>query len=105
MATKTAPSNGRTTNGRTPANAKVRPVHEIRLGRVKAAIWENETQNGIRHNVTVSRLYKDGDQWKDTSSFGRDDLPLVSKVVDQAHSWIFQQNNSASADSPEGAAF
>jgi len=73
---------------------------------VKAAIWENETQNGTRHNVTVSRLYKDDDnQWRDTSSFGRDDLPLVSKVVDQAHSWIFQQNNSASTDSSEGPGF
>jgi hypothetical protein len=33
---------------------KVRPVHEIRLGRIRAAIWENETQNGTRHNVTLS---------------------------------------------------
>jgi hypothetical protein len=37
------------------------PVREIRIGRVRAAIWENETQNGTRHNVTLSRLYKDGD--------------------------------------------
>jgi hypothetical protein len=73
---------------------KKRPVHEIRLGRIRAAIWENDTQNGTRHNVTVSRLYKDGDDWKDSSSFGRDDLPLVAKVVDQAHSWIFHQNGS-----------
>jgi len=29
-----------------------RPVHEIRLGRVKCAIWQNETQNGVRHAVT-----------------------------------------------------
>jgi len=70
---------------------KTRPVHEVRLGRIKAAIWENDTQNGTRHNVTVSRLYKDGDAWKDSTSFGRDDLPLVAKVVDQAHSWIFSQ--------------
>jgi hypothetical protein len=73
---------------------KKRPVHEIRLGRIRAAIWENDTQNGTRHNVTVSRLYKDGDDWKDSSSFGRDDLPLVGKVLDQAHSWIFEQNGS-----------
>lgn len=70
----------------------VRPTHEIRLGRVKAAIWENETQHGSRHNVTVSRLYRDGEQWKDSTSFGRDDLPLVAKVVDQAHSWIFENS-------------
>ena len=68
---------------------KKAPVHEVRVGRVRAAIWENDTQNGPRHNVTLSRLYKDGDEWKDSQSFGRDDLPLVAKVSDLAHSWIF----------------
>jgi hypothetical protein len=33
------------------------PVHEIRLGVVRAAIWANETEAGIRHNVTLERLY------------------------------------------------
>ncbi|HRA90453.1 MAG TPA: hypothetical protein PK992_20345 [Planctomycetaceae bacterium] len=69
-----------------------KPAHEIRLGRIKAAIWENETQNGTRHNVKVTRLYKDGNTWKDSDSFGRDDLLVVAKVLDLAHSWIFQQN-------------
>ena len=77
------------------SDQKKRPVHEIRLGRIKAAIWENDTQNGTRHNVTFCRLYKDGDQWKDTTSFGRDDLPLVAKVSDEAHSWIFAQTAQA----------
>ena len=76
--------------------ATKRPVHEVRMGRIKAAIWENDTQNGARHNVTVTRLYKDGDQWKDSTSFGRDDLPLVAKVADQAHSWIFEQASNSS---------
>ncbi|APZ96416.1 hypothetical protein [Fuerstiella marisgermanici] len=65
-------------------NGKARPVNEIRMGRIRAAIWENETQNGTRHNVTLSRIYKDGDVWKDSTSFGRDDLPLVMKVSDLA---------------------
>jgi hypothetical protein len=68
-----------------------KPVHEIRLGRIKAAIWENDTQNGSLHNVTFTRLYKDEDQWKDSTSFGRDDLPLLAKVADMAHTWIFTQ--------------
>jgi hypothetical protein len=68
-----------------------RPAHEVRLGRIKAAIWENETENGTRHNVKVTRLYKDGETWKDSDSFGRDDLLVVAKVLDLAHSWIFQQ--------------
>lgn len=71
--------------------SKPKPVHELRLGRIKAAVWQNETPNGTRHNVTFSRLYKDGDQWKDSASFGRDDLPLLAKVADLAHTWIFEQ--------------
>jgi hypothetical protein len=70
---------------------ETKPVHEIRLGTIKAAIWQNETTSGPRHNVTLCRLYKDGDEWKRTDGFGRDDLPLVAKVVDLAHSWIFEQ--------------
>lgn len=77
---------------------KNRPVHEVRLGRIKAAIWENDTQNGTRHNVTVSRLYKDGDAWKDSNSFGRDDLPLVAKVADLAHTWIFSHGAEPAAN-------
>jgi len=80
-----------------------RPVHEIRMGRVRAAIWENETQNGTRYNVTLSRLYRDGDQWKDSSSFGRDDLPLVAKVADQVHTWIYGQNPTRSENPNEGS--
>lgn len=75
------------------------PAHEIRMGRIKATIWENSTEVGIRHNVTLSRLYREGDAWRDSTSFGRDDLPLVAKVADLAHSWIFEHgsaNNGAS---------
>lgn len=65
------------------------PAFEIRLGRIKAVVWENETEKGTRHNVQVSRLYKEGDEWKSSSSFGRDDLPLVAKVCDLAHSRLY----------------
>ena len=77
---------------------KARPVHELRMGRIRAAIWANETQNGTRHNVTVSRIYKDRDDWKDSSSFGRDDLPLVAKIADQAHSWIYANGNPSNGN-------
>ena len=68
-----------------------KPVHEVRLGRIKAAIWKNDVQEGVTFNVTFSRLYKDGDDWKDSSSFSRDDLLLLGKVADLAHTWIYEQ--------------
>ncbi len=71
-----------------------RPANEIRYGFVKVLVWENETSNGTRYNVTAARLYKDGDEWKETSSFGRDDLLLLCKALNDAHSWIYQQKDA-----------
>ena len=71
--------------------ANQKPVDEIRIGRVKATIWRNGTEEQPRHNVTFSRLYKDGDgEWKSTQSFGRNDLLVLGKVADFAHSRIFE---------------
>ena len=84
------------------ANEKKRPVHEVRLGRIRAAIWENSTEKGVRHNVTISRLYKDGDDWRDSTSFGREDLLMLGKVADEAHTWIHQNGNNGSSDAESG---
>ena len=72
------------------SDSKAAPVYEVRLGRIRAAIWKNQTENGVRHNVTFSRIYKQGNDWQQSTSFGRDDLPLIAKVADLAHTWIFQ---------------
>ena len=69
--------------------ANQKPVDEIRIGRVKATIWRNGTDEQPRHNVTFGRLYKEADQWKTTQSFGCNDLLVLAKVADQAHSRIF----------------
>jgi len=82
---------------------KQKPVQEVRMGRIKAAVWENDTPQGVMYNVTISRLYKDGETWKNSSSFGRDDLLLASKVLDRAHSWIVATAQKAQAAAPANA--
>ncbi len=77
------------------------PVQEILIGGVKAAIWQNETEAGIRHNVTFERIYKDGKEWRSTSNFGRDDLLILAKVADQAHTWIIETARKAKPDLAE----
>ena len=72
-----------------------KPAHEIRIGAIKAVIWANDTQNGTRHNVTFARLYRDDDGWKESTSFGRDDLLLLAKVADKAHTWIHEQGQQS----------
>ena len=74
-------------------NQKEKPIHEQRIGAIKAAIWRNETPSGVRFKVTFSRLYKERpeESWKSTDSFGQNDLLLLAKVADAAHTWIRDQ--------------
>ena len=70
------------------------PVKTFRLGRVKAAAWENEGEQKF-YSATFARTYVDDDnKYHDTDSFGRDDLPLVAKLADQAHMFIFEQREA-----------
>lgn len=62
---------------------------EVRLGNIKATVWRNETEFGSRFNVTFERLYKDKEgRWTTSASFGPDDLLLLAKVADHAHTYI-----------------
>lgn len=70
------------------------PVFESRFGLIKALVWQNQTKAGERYNVTITRLYKNGDRWVESNHFGRDDLLLVAKAADLAHSWIYNQSHS-----------
>jgi hypothetical protein len=72
------------------AEPTTKPAHEIRLGRIKATIWANEGESGPWFNVRVARLYREEEGWKTSTSFGREDLPLVVKVADLAHTWLLQ---------------
>jgi hypothetical protein len=70
------------------------PVKTFRLGRIKAAVWENEADQKKFYNVTFTRTYLDEPRnYHDTDSFGRDDLPLVSP------SWLIRRTRSSSSGS------
>ena len=70
--------------------AKNQPVHEERLGRMKAVVWENETANGSMFNVTFNRIYRDGDEWKESQSFGKDDCLLLARLAEITSVWIYR---------------
>jgi hypothetical protein len=68
-----------------------KPVHKIRHGAVSASIWRQETDKGSLFNVTFQRSYKDGDDWKNSTSFGRNNLLVVSLIAARAFEWIGNQ--------------
>lgn len=48
----------------------------------------------MRYSLSVVRLFRNGDQWKESTRLGRDDLPVVRLVLDEAHSWMFGNEGS-----------
>lgn len=72
---------------------KQQPTHQIRIGAVIASIWEHESQSSKYYNVTFSRSYREKgeEEWKYSDSFGRDDLLVLAKVSDLAHTFIYEK--------------
>ena len=86
-----------------PATASsLKPVKVIRLRGVSASIFANHGKSDGRditfHKVSVQRSYKDGDEWKQTTSFGRDDLPVVNLVLKRAWEFILDTQGSRGKD-------
>lgn len=72
-----------------------KPAHRIRLGVLQATIWRNTSDKGTWYSVTSSRSYRqDDDIWKETDSLGFDDLLAMAKLLDQAHTWIVNQQQA-----------
>lgn len=68
------------------------PLRVLRLGRVKASIWENAAEDRPYYTVKFTRTYVDDQkQFKDSDSFGRDELLLLAKLADLAHTFVYEQ--------------
>ena len=81
--------------------ATAKPVHKIRAGQVSCALWENELNlSGGRKvktlKATLERRYKDGDEWKSSGSFGRNEIPLAAYCLQKAFEYIIDDSNTRS---------
>lgn len=68
------------------------PERTFRLGLISATVWLNhvDTEYGeaeIR-NVTLQRRYRDGEDWKNSSSLSVQDLPTAIRVLQLAQQYI-----------------
>ncbi len=97
MAKSTAPSS-RSAQAERPERSGNPPVFSVRHRALKATVWKNETENGPMFNTTLTRSYKDGDEWRESTSFGWDDLLIVAELLRVCYGFISEtvrQNESA----------
>ena len=72
-------------NSRTETQeSRPRPVDEVRFGRVKIVVWQNQTKNGDMLSFKPVRIYKDGEEWKETQSLGVGDLLPMAMALEEA---------------------
>lgn len=70
------------------------PAHKIRIGTLQVTIWRNHGEKGNWYSAVPTRGYKQEDTWKETDSLGFDDLLSMAKLLDQAHTWIVNQQQA-----------
>ncbi|MFN7139649.1 MAG: hypothetical protein ACK4UN_09940 [Limisphaerales bacterium] len=71
----------------------LKPVQKYRSGALSVSIWAHVGKNGDFYTVNAQRAYTDddGETWKHTDSFSRDDLPTVGALLNRAWAWICTQ--------------
>jgi hypothetical protein len=72
--------------------AATKPVKVFRVRGISASVFQNQStaegRDAVFYKVALQRTYKDGNEFKTTSSFGRDDLPVARHVLQQAWEFI-----------------
>ena len=68
------------------------PEKQFRIGLVSASVFANEvrTENGKRciRNVNLQRRYREGEEWKSSTSFGLSDLPNAIRALQLAQEYV-----------------
>ena len=75
------------------SDLKKRPADEVRYGRVKIVVWRNSTKNGEMLSFKPIRIYKDGEEWRESQTFNTGDLLPLALALEEA----FRRASSTSA--------
>ncbi|MEZ5942474.1 MAG: hypothetical protein R3C18_13860 [Planctomycetaceae bacterium] len=75
-----------------------KPMKKLQLRGISASVFANQSENGVTfYKVSITRTFKDGDEFKTTSTFSRDDLPIVQELSRQAWLTILKAEAEANA--------
>ena len=77
-----------TTTTKTDETAKP-PVARLRFGLLSASIWQRTNEDNVFYSVSFERRYRDSQgNWQSTHSYNTDELLLLAKLADRAHTEI-----------------
>lgn len=65
-----------------------KPVQTYRIGAVSVSIFENQSDGRTFHTVSLQRSYRDGDEWKHSTTLTLSDMPSAIRVLKLARNFI-----------------
>ena len=68
-------------------------THLIQLENIIVRIRHKHTRSRICHSIRASRLYRNGDTLKESTRFGRNDLPILRAALDEAYMRIMESSS------------
>jgi hypothetical protein len=84
------------------SQTKTPPVETLRDGAIKAAIWRNESENGVFFGVTFARTYKNGEgNLQDTDSYSGSQLLRLARLAEKAYDRAAKLTKEARAKDEE----
>ena len=66
------------------------PVAKFKDRGLEVTIWENSNDKDTWYSVNMERSYKDGDDWKKTTSLNKSDLPRAMALLQLAYAKIHE---------------
>jgi hypothetical protein len=64
------------------------PIAKLRLGLIYANIWQRQTEDDSFYSVSFERYRDSQGNWQSTHSYDIDDLLVLAKLADRAHTEI-----------------
>jgi len=70
-----------------------KPVFTTKYGAVQLAVFENDIGEGKTvRSVSISKSYKSGEEWKTTTNFKGQDLPLIEGCIRDAMEFLYKKD-------------
>ena len=86
-----------TTKEKSKANGNKGPAYQKRVGAVRGSVWTNENEGRVYFNTSLVRRYRDGEEWKEVSTFnGTADIVAAQEVLKCCLHFIHQQEDAES---------
>ncbi|WP_269584247.1 hypothetical protein [Roseibium sp. Sym1] len=77
-----------------------RPIAKFQEFPAEISLFEQESENGPWLNAQVSKIYKEGEDYKRANNFNRNDLlklhTLVPQAIERMQSWELEQRQARS---------